>query len=167
MVLGKGCRAAGGVWIREPGEAEPQGVRASEPRCYVPSTSHLPAPPPVTDSDNQGTKVESPRGSPARKPLIVLLEVSEEGGLPFPLLPPRHAGLAVASGNGVRPHAIPFAKRSVCMCVRAGVRARVFVCVVSVVCGEEGWGWDFVTSPAPPPGVYKGRLARNDPEQQL
>lgn len=126
-----------------------------------------PRPAPVTDSDNQGTKVESPRGSPARKPLIVLLEVSEEGGLPFPLLPPRHAGLAVASGNGVRPHAIPFAKRSVCMCVRAGVRARVFVCVVSVVCGEEGWGWDFVTSPAPPPGVYKGRLARNDPEQQL
>lgn len=149
------------MWIREPGEAEPQGVGAS-----VLCPLHLSPPrPPVTDSDNQGTKVESPRGSPARKPLIVLLEVSEEERLPSPLLPPRHAGLAVASGNGVRPHAIPFAKRSVC--VRAGVRARVFVCVVSVVCGEEGWGWDFVTSLAPPPGVYKGRLARNDPEQQL
>ena len=55
----------------------------------------------------------------------------------------------------------------VCVCVWCGVcvcGVCVFVCVV---CSEEDWGWDSMTLAAPPPGVYKGRLARNDPKQQL
>ena len=43
----------------------------------------------------------------------------------------------------------------------------VCVFVVCVLCSEEDWGWDSMTLAAPPPGVYKGRLARNDPKQQL
>ena len=58
----------------------------------------------------------------------------------------------------------------VCVCVWCvcGVWC-VCVCVfvVCVLCSEEDWGWDSMTLAAPPPGVYKGRLARNDPKQQL
>ena len=59
----------------------------------------------------------------------------------------------------------------VCVCVW-GVWVVCGVCVggcvfVCVVCSEEDWGWDSMTLAAPPPGIYKGRLARNDPKQQL
>ena len=59
----------------------------------------------------------------------------------------------------------------VCVCVSC-VSCVVCVCVwgcvfVCVVCSEEDWGWDSMTLAAPPPGIYKGRLARNDPKQQL
>ena len=52
----------------------------------------------------------------------------------------------------------------VCVVCGVCVGGCVFVCVV---CSEEDWGWDSMTLAAPPPGIYKGRLARNDPKQQL
>lgn len=100
--------------------------------------------------------------------------MGENAALP-PFSLPATLVLLLQVGNNLRPHAIPFAKPEVGGGERKGERGRwvggwvgVCVCVrAGVLCREEDWGWDSVTLPAPPPRVYKGRLARNDPQQQL
>jgi hypothetical protein len=114
-------------------------------------------------------------------------------GCPAPYLVPRQARQLLPVGSSLRPHAIPVANPrslslslslSLCFSLSLLSLSPSFFsllslspslsslslcvccdCVVCVQCREEDRGWDPVTLLAPPPGEYKGRLARNDPKQ--